>query len=311
MYLDIRLGRRIQSKKKELDRLRPFPALALRRLRERFNILLSYNSNAIEGNTLSLGETKLLIEHGITIGGKSMREHLEAVNHKKALDFIEDTVRRRSPLDINFLCHLHGLILDGIADEEVGAFRRRPVHVEGASFVPARPDRISELMKDFFTWLNNNKGDVVETAALAHERFTLIHPFVDGNGRIARILTSVILMRKGYPPVIILKTERKRYIGTLDMAHQKKFKPFVDFIGRCVERSLNIYLEALKVPKENEEYVPLSELAEASPLSQEYLSLLARKGRIDAQKLGRNWLSTKKAVQEYMRTKRPYRKGAQ
>jgi len=302
------LQKRIEEKKKRLDNLRPFSRLSLERLKKRFDILLSYNSNAIEGNTLSEGETRLVIEEGITIGGKSLKEHFEAKNHKRAIDFVEHIVTEKKDLDKKILCELSKIILNETIEEEIGTYRKRRVHVEGASFVPARPSIIEKQMGEFFKWLKTTSIPVIEKSAIAHEKFTLIHPFIDGNGRIARLLSSIILMKEGYPPIIVLKTERKKYISTLDKAHQLKYKPFVNFFARCVERSLTLYLEALDVARDEEEYRPISEIAEKSPYSSEYLSLLARKGRIDAIKTGRNWMVSKRSLEHYLKTKRKYDK---
>ena len=306
MPIDPLIRKRIEEKKKRLDRVRPLPELAIRRLKKRFDILLSYNSNALEGNTLTEGETRMVIEDGITIGGKSLKEHFEAKNHKKAIDFIEKAVSQRREIDKEVVCKLSEIILDRTVEEEVGAYRKRRVHVEGASFVPARPTIIEEKMDEFFRWLKRTKLHAIEKSAIAHEKFTLIHPFIDGNGRIARLLSSIILMQAGYPPIIILKTERMKYISTLDKAHQLRYKPFVDFFARCVERSLTIYLDALSEAKDEEEYRPIAEVAKNSRYSPEYISLLARKGRIDVLKTGRNWMISERSLRDYISTKRKY-----
>lgn len=302
MLIDKALYTRIQAKKKELDSLRPFPKAALLRLKQNFDFLATYNSNAIEGNTLTLSETRLVVEEGITIGGKSMREHFEAINHKHAIDFIDEFVRKKVRLNKDFLCRLNCIILNEIEDDEKGIYRKRRVWIEGASFVPAMPSLVPKLMKNYFAWLGKNKRKLnpVELAAIAHEKFVFIHPFIDGNGRIARLLTNVILMQDGYPPAIILKIDRKKYIRALERAHNDDYAPFVNFIARAVERSLVMYLEALKTSG-HEEYVSLSEATRYCGYSQEYLSLLARKGRLEAVKFGRNWMTTKRAVKDYLK----------
>ncbi len=294
------LGERIKAEKKELDNLRPFSEASLKRLKENFMILLTHHSNAIEGNTLSLGETKLVLEEGITIGGKSLKDHLEVINHKKALDLLENYVQQKQQLNESMLCELNKIILTEIEDEEAGKYRIRKVYITGASFVPPKPDLIPKLMKQFFRWLNQTKKEeTILFAAKLHEKITLIHPFIDGNGRVARLITNLFFMQQGYPPILILKTERKKYIQTLDQAHQGNNKPFAHFLARCMERSLAMYLEALKIPEKNEEYVLLDEATKWCNYSQEYLSLLARTGRIHAIKKARNWLTTKKAIDEY------------
>ena len=305
MIINKELYERIIRKKKELDNLRPFSKASLKRLKENFDIESTYNSNAIEGNTLTKSETRLVIEEGITIGGKSVREHFEAINHKKAIDFIESIVKEKKTITKDIICKINSLVLDNIEEEEKGIYRLRKVHIEGASFIPPKPDLIPKLMEEFLKWLNENKNKIntVDFVALAHEKFVFIHPFIDGNGRVARLLINLILMQKGFPPSVILKTERKKYIRTLEEAHNEDYAPFVNFIARNMERSLSLWIDALKIPIKgnNEEYISLAEASKICPYSQEYLSLLARKGRLETIKLGRNWVTTRKAVKEYMK----------
>lgn len=302
MFLQENLWERIEKKKKRLQALRPFPEAALKRLQERFRVLLTYNSNAIEGNTLSISETKLVIEEGITIGGKTLREHNEAINHQKALLFLETIISKKQQITEELLCNLHSIILENIIDEEKGIYRKRNVWVEGASFLPPKPALLPQKMKEFFFWLQTNpdKLNPVELAAFAHEKLTFIHPFIDGNGRIARLLTSLLVMQKGYPPVLILKTERQKYIRTLENAHQERYAPFVHFIARSLERSLDMYLDALQPAEKTNEYISLQEATKYCFYSQEYLSLLARKGLLESVQFGRNWMTTKKAVEAYV-----------
>lgn len=304
MLVNKEIYQRIMKKKKELDSLRPFSKASLKRLKENFNIESTYNSNAIEGNTLTKSETRLVIEEGITIGGKSMREHFEAINHKNAIDFIESIVKEKKDITKDIICKINDLILANIEEDEKGVYRLRKIHIEGASFVPPKPDLIPKLMSEFLKWLNKNKDkmNIVDFVALAHEKFVFIHPFIDGNGRCARLLVNLLLMQKGFPPIIILKTERKKYIRTLEEAHNENYVPFVNFIARNIERSLSLWIDALKIPAKGnkEEYISLAEASKLSPYSQEYLSLLARKGKLETIKIGRNWVTTRKAIKEYV-----------
>jgi len=302
MLVDKDLYERLQKKEEELDRLRPFSKASLKRLNENFNIESTYNSNAIEGNRLTKSETRFVIEEGITIGGKSIREHFEAINHKKAIDFIESIVKEKKKITKEIICKINSLVLDNI-EEEKGIYRLRKVHIGGASFVPPKPDLIPKLMDEFIKWLNENKKmNIADFVALAHEKFVFIHPFIDGNGRAARLLVNLLLMQKGFQPIVILKTERKKYIRTLEQAHKENYAPFVNFIARNMERSLSLWIDALKISsKDDEEYISLAEASKICPYSQEYLSLLARKGKLETIKLGRNWVTTRKAVEEYVR----------
>ncbi len=305
MIVNKELYERLIRKKKELDNLGPFSKASLKRLKENFDIESTYNSNAIEGNTLTKSETRLVIEEGITIGGKSVREHFEAINHKKAIDFVESIVKEKKKITKGIICKINSLVLDNIEEEEKGIYRLRKVHIESASFIPPKPNLIPKLMEEFLRWLDENKNKIntVDFVALAHEKFVFIHPFIDGNGRVARLLINLILMQKGFPPVVILKSERKKYIRTLEQAHNKNYASFVNFIARNMERSLSLWIDALKIPTKgnSEEYISLAEASKLCPYSQEYLSLLARKGTLETIKLGRNWVTTRKAIKEYIK----------
>lgn len=299
--MDERLGARIAEKKKRLDSLRPFPKEALQRLREYILTELTYNSNAIEGNTLTRQETRLVIEEGLTIGGKSLREHLEAINHPAALAAVEKEAREKR-ISEAFVLYLHSLVLKGISDKYAGKYRDQDVRIGGSRFRPPAYREIPARMHAFISELNEDKGRLspVELAALAHFRIVDIHPFLDGNGRVARLLMNLVLVKHGYPITIVQKAERNRYYAVLEKAHFGDLKPFMDFTARAVERSLNLYLEALEPRRLPEErFISLAEAARYCPYGQEYLSLLARTGRLDAAKIGRNWVTTRKAVREY------------
>jgi Fic family protein len=302
MIVDKIIYERILKKKKELDSLRPFSKASLNRLKENFNVEATYNSNAIEGNSLTKSETRLVIEEGITIGGKSIREHFEAINHNEAINYIEKLASKNAKITKETICKLNDIILTNIEKEEKGIYRLRKVHIEGACFIPPMPKLIPKQMDDFILWLDNNKKmNIVDYIALAHEKFTFIHPFIDGNGRCARLLINLLLMQKGYPPIVILKNERAKYIRTLDLAHDNKYIAFVNFIGRNIERALVLWIDVLKIQDNPEdEYKLLSEFAKKSIYSQEYLSLLARKGKLESIKKGRNWLTTRKALDDYI-----------
>jgi len=295
--LDEKLYTKILQKKKELEKLRPLPKPALEELRKQFEIELTYNSNAIEGNTLTLRETQMVLEHGITVKGKSLREHFEAINHKEAIIFVEDSLK--DEISEELIKKLHELILTKIYDEAKGKYRTENVRILGAIKSPPQAAKVSGLMKQFegYAKTNPEKLNVVEFAAMLHYKLVEIHPFIDGNGRVSRLLMNLLLMKHGYPITIVLKTDRKKYYDTLKEADKGNQKPFVDFIGYCVNRSLDIYLSAFK---KGIEYISLAEAAKGTPYTQEYLSLLARKGKLDSIKLGRNWMVTKKAIDEYI-----------
>ena len=297
--IDKKLLAKIESKKKDLDKRRPLPRDVLGELRKQFEIELTYNSNAIEGNSLTLNETKMVLEHGITIKGKSLREHFEVINHKEAIVFIEDVLK--VPLTEDLVKKLNGIVLEKI-DDRGGHYRDINVRILGAVKSPPQAEKVPKLMKELIEYAQANpeKLNPVEFAAALHYKFVAIHPFVDGNGRVARLVMNLALMKHGYPITIILKVDRKKYYDCLKKADLGDIKPFVNFIGYCVNRSLDIYLSAFR---KGMEYISLAEAAKGTSYSQDYLSLLSRKGRIDAVKLGRNWVTTRKAVQDYIKNK--------
>ncbi len=303
MIIEKEFYERILRKKKELDNLRPLPKIALEKLRNQFAIELAYNSNAIEGNTLTLKETKLVIEEGITIKGKPMREHFEAINHQKAFVLLENIVKKKTDITEHMIKDMHKIILTWIDDEYAGRYRNVNVSILGAIRSPPRFEKVSKRMEEFINEIKTNpeKLNVIELAGLIHYRLAEIHPFIDGNGRTARLTMNLFLMSHGYPITLILKVDRKKYYDRLKRSDQGDMKPFIDFIGMNVERSLDLYLDVFKG---GPEYVSLTEAAKGTPYSQEYLSLLARKGRIEAIKLGRNWVIKKEAIKKYIKSKK-------
>ncbi len=297
----------IDAQKARLDRLRPFPPAALERLHEQMVIEWTYNSNAIEGSSLTLKETALVLQEGLTISGKPLREHLEAVNHKEAILKLELAVRKKSALDQDFLWGIHRLILKGIHDDEAGRWRRERVRILGAVHIPPDPVKVPRLMEEFFAWLRHEepRSHPVWLSAMAHHKLVHIHPFIDGNGRCARLVMNLILMRHGYPPTVILKVDRPRYYRVLREADQDEYERYVRFMARSVERSLALYLQALTPSGasdyKKQGYISLAEASRGTPYSQEYLSLLARKGVLHAVKFQRNWVTTHDAVHEYIK----------
>ncbi len=299
MLIDMELLERVESKKKALDSLRPLPKNVLEKLKKQLDIELTYNSNAIEGNTLTLQETKLILERGITIKGKKLKEHIEVVNHQDAILLLEKFVGTKENLTEKHIKEFHKLILTKINDEEAGNYRKVNVRILGAVKSPPQWIKISKLMKEFLNDFNNDKKVLhpIELAAKAHYQFVTIHPFFDGNGRTARLIMNLILMQSGYPITIILNNDRKKYYSVLKTADLGNIAPFVNFIARMVERSLSIYLNTFR---KNSEFISLKDATKFCSYSQEYLSLIARKGLLDSIKLGRTWFTTKEAVQKYL-----------
>jgi len=296
----------LNKQKAALDQLRPFPPAALKRLHEQMVIEWTYNSNAIEGNTLTLKETALVLQQGITIAGKPLREHLEAVNHREAIQKLEEIVQKKGSLSEESVRSLHRIIFKGIDDAEAGQWRRERVRILGAVHLPPDPIKVPRLMEEFTHWLvkEEPKAHPVWFAGMAHHRFVHIHPFIDGNGRCARLLMNLLLMRGGFPPAVILKVDRPKYYRFLQQADQNEYDNYLRFIARSVERSLALYLHTLAPSTtktyQKQGYISLAEAARGTPYNQEYLSLLARRGILHAVKFQRNWLTTHDAVREYI-----------
>lgn len=238
---------KLTAKKKLLDEYEPLPDALLTNLDEWFRVELTYTSNAIEGNTLGRRETALVIEKGLAVGGKSLLEHMEAVNHARALDWVKGQVRRRPhSLTEEDILHIHYLIMKGIDDLNAGRYRVTPVRISGSAVALPNPRKVPDLMNGLAKWLKL-ATDVhpVELAAEAHYRLVTIHPFTDGNGRTARLLMNMILLMSGYPAAIIRNRDRLAYIDSLERAELGGPKDaYMKIVARAVDRSLDIYLKA-------------------------------------------------------------------
>jgi len=240
---------KLTIKKQQLDGFRPLAPALVKNLENWFRVELTYTSNAIEGNTLTRRETAVVIEKGITVGGKTLKEHLEATNHAKALDFVHSIVGKKpAQLTAQDILTIHEIILKGIDDENAGHYRNVPVRISGSAVVLPNPRKVPDLMDEFKNFLTSkNNLHPVEFAGEAHYRLVTIHPFVDGNGRTARLLMNLLLMMAGYSPAIIRTRDRLSYIGALEKAQLGGAKDdYRKIITRAVERSLDIYLQAIE-----------------------------------------------------------------
>jgi Fic family protein len=207
----------------------------------------TYHSNAIEGNTLTLQETKVVLE-GITIGGRSLREHLEAINHREAIRFLETLVNENDILRETDIKSLHSLILRGIDDTNAGIYRNVNVRISGARHMPPDFLHVPELMHAFATWCQAEAAALhpVERAARVHSDFVKIHPFVDGNGRTSRLLMNLELLKSGFPPVVLPVERRLAYYEALDRAHvNEDFQPFVSLITEQAVLAFEPYFHAV------------------------------------------------------------------
>jgi cell filamentation protein, protein adenylyltransferase len=236
------------NKKCELDKYRPLPQALVKNLDNWFLVELTYTSNAIEGNTLTRAETALVIEKGLTVGGKSLKEHFEANNHAHALQWIRTLVSKTvQDIDEAIILQIHRYILEAIDDVNAGFYRNILVRISGSPVILPNPLKVPDLMADFIAWIHSSKQNPIELAALAHYKLVSIHPFVDGNGRTARLLMNLILMMHGYPPAIIRPEDRLAYIKSLESAQLgSSLDRYIALIARAIDQSLEIYLKAVK-----------------------------------------------------------------
>ncbi len=299
-YLDSRVHDRILEKKRRLDAHRPLTSSTVRKVQREMEVEYIFNSNAIEGNTIKLRETQLILERGLTIQGKSLREHLEVRNHPRAMKYLEKMTRRA--LREQDILVIHQIIMKGI-DDEAGRFRTTEVRVAGAAFIPPPAYKIPHIIEELIDWYNRDPDELrpIELAAILHHRFVWIHPFHDGNGRVARLLMNLEFIRNGYPIAVILNVDRSKYYGTLKRADNGDPTSYVNFVASAVERSLDLYLRALEPTGKQDRLLSLREAAKMTPYTQEYLSLLARKRRIAAVKVGRTWMITEREIRRYLK----------
>lgn len=243
--------------KAKLDEQRPLAAEIISNLHENLVLQWTYHSNAIEGNTLTLKETKVAME-GITIGGKTLREHLEAINHRDAILFVEDLVTKQQPLDEYSIKSLHQLVLKNIDADNAGRYRQVNVLISGAEHRPPSALQVPELMAAFSQWCSNDAQQLhpVERAARIHGEFVKIHPFVDGNGRTSRLLMNLELMKTGFPATVIEVAQRLDYYQALDKAHcSGDYSDFINLVARAVEKSFATYWWALGIEADVAKYL--------------------------------------------------------
>jgi len=236
--------RELDLMKSRLDVCRPLPPEIIENLREVYDLEWTYNSIAIEGSTLTYEETEVILKYGITVGGKTLREHLEAVNHKEAIDVVLELARKNDSINEEEIKGIHRIILSKIDSHNAGHYRRVPVIV-GRDYLPPDFNEVPVLMEKFVAWLNSGEAMMlhpVERALLSHGEFLNIHPFVDGNGRTARLLMNLILVKNGFPPAVIQNKYRKDYISAMRSVNQGEYKKMRNVITSELGRSLDRYL---------------------------------------------------------------------
>lgn len=237
----------IDKKKRLLDSYRPLPINTVNSLHEAMVVNFTYNSNAIEGNTLTISETKVVLE-GITVGGKTMKEHLEVINHKEAILYLEDLVQSENVLTERMIKNIHSLVLKNIDDQNAGQYRKENVLISGATHRPPAHYLVNEQMEHLLKQYNNEwqNKHAIERASLLHGEFVKVHPFIDGNGRTSRLLMNFELMKAGYPPTIIEAKHRIEYYDALDHAHVTgDYDSFIILVSQRVNEALDLWLSLI------------------------------------------------------------------
>ncbi len=245
----------IEDLKKSLDSFRPLEGTHIEKLNQYFDEEYTYDSNGIEGNTLTLQETSLILNKGITIGGKSMREHFEVINHKEAIDYIKELVKQKEPLSKMVLLDIHHLILKNIDMQNAGKYRNVDVMIAGSKHLPPTFLLVESLMEEYFDFYKKNK-DILNPVILSaemHERLVTIHPFSDGNGRTSRLFMNLILLQHGFPITNIssqnsLRDEYYRSLEAVKIEDNKEL--FHKFIAKNIKDSLIKYLKIISVNAE-------------------------------------------------------------
>ena len=238
------LLKEIDLLKTKLDSYRQYDSY---RITQALELEYTFESNRIEGNTMTLRETDMVINEGLTISGKSMREHLEAINHQEAIGFIKDLMQRNVSLNERDLLSIHNLILRGIIPEDAGRYRKVQVMIKGSTHMPPQPFMVAKEMEDYFIWyeINKNKLHPIILAAEMHERLVTIHPFIDGNGRTSRLVMNLILLQKGYI-IANIKGDydsRMKYYQSLETAQTKNNKEdFLLFVAQIEKENLERYI---------------------------------------------------------------------
>lgn len=215
----------------QISAARPFEEPILSELRKFYRVGLTWSSNALEGNTLTESETKVLLEDGLTVGGKPLRDTYEAVGHARAYDYMFTLLHAGTITEEN-IQYLHRLFYQDIDPNQAGAYRTTPVFISGSNFPVTAPGSIPAAMKELVHWIDGERKELhpIQQAALLHQKFVFIHPFVDGNGRVGRLLMNILLIQNGWLPVIIPPIRRADYIRLLEKAHTD-IQPFIEFIG--------------------------------------------------------------------------------
>ena len=244
---------------------------------------LAYTSNGIEGNTLTRKETELAIEENLTSGAKPINHYLEAINHAKAFEFILEAGKNKAKTNESFILQLHKIILSGIDNTNAGFYRSVRVRISGSETILPNPLKVPDLMADFGAWLTDNHDDALDFALEAHYRLVSIHPFIDGNGRTARLLLNAILLESGYAPIIIRKIDRRRYLSALETYQTRENpEPYINFMLSALNRSLKMMIDLLDIskPEPTAELLTIAKFAKLSGVPVSTVRYYMKEGKL-------------------------------
>ena len=237
----------IDELKAKIDNHRPLSEDIVKQIQEYYKIGLTYSSNALEGNTLDLAETKVVIEDGLTINGKPMKDHLETLGHASAFNELLELAQSNAITEEN-IKNLHKIFYAKIYSDNAGNYRQKPVIVTGADVNFPLPQELNDKMQEFISKLPQLKQDLhaVEYAAMVHALFVNIHPFIDGNGRVARLIMNLVLLQGGYNITIIPPVVRADYIRALQDSNHNNYQPFINFVSEMVLEAQKEYLRIIE-----------------------------------------------------------------
>ena len=277
-YLKKGLNKMVEIFKEFLNKERPLNDGILRKLQNNLRTEFIYNSNAIEGNTLTLRETDIILQFGITVKGKSLKEHNEVKGQEYALDFLNEVLKKEEPLSIRLIREFHALILNDDKDNR-GRFKQENNTILGAKFQTTPFYQVEEKLQELIDNFNESDKNLIEKVAKFHNDFEMVHPFNDGNGRTGRLLMNLELMKNGYPITIIKNEDRGDYYQALEIASiDKNYIPLTEFIKRSIENTFWIYYKHF-----NEE-------------TKEKFENYLKKNKIEIEKFYKEWVDRKPEI---------------
>ena len=240
--------KRIELYQNTINALRPFEGEMLKQIKDFYRVGLTWTSNALEGNSLTMSETKVLIEDGLTVGGRPLRDIFEAVDHARAYDYMFTLLENKEISERDIL-YLHKLFYQNIEEEFAGKYRDIPVFISGSNYPVTKVENIQKEIEYLCKWIGTERKNFhpVEFAALLHKKFVFIHPYKDGNGRVARLLMNTALIQDGYLPALIPPILRSEYISLLEKAHEDD-RSFINFIAERELESQKDFLRLLQIP---------------------------------------------------------------